>query len=349
MNSTSQRDITQSAAKRRGAFTLVELLVVIAIIGVLIALLLPAVQAAREAARRAQCTNNLKQLALGMHNHHDVNRHFPQNRIGGSDYGWTAYQAWSATYRILPYIEQENLYNQFDRNAGWSANRNGPMETRVDAFICPSAIPAPSSSQISWGGPGSNYGWCTGSSVKTVWGSASEHTGMIIHAEELKMADTTDGLSNTILASELLSGTGVNSGTATYPFDIFYTNDSHFNSVANKSFPTASELDSIGAAAASPTGFRGNNGSLWAWYAQGHSAFNGAATPNWKHPNVGGNCCPGGGHDWGVGIVAPRSMHPTGVNAAMGDGSVHFITDTVDLVTFQRLCHRSDGVSVELP
>src|SRR5947208_3433039 len=94
------------ARARRAGFTLVELLVVIAIIGVLVALLLPAVQTAREAARRSQCTNNLRQMAIGLHNYHDVNQSFPLNYrpVTAGPYSWM--QA------ILPYIEQANLYNQ---------------------------------------------------------------------------------------------------------------------------------------------------------------------------------------------------------------------------------------------
>src|SRR4051812_26028206 len=94
----------------RAAFTLVELLVVIAIIGVLVALLLPAVQSARESARRSQCTNNLKQLGLGMHNFHDTNNKFPFNY---QLLGVNAWEATNASYFILPFIEQQNLFSQF--------------------------------------------------------------------------------------------------------------------------------------------------------------------------------------------------------------------------------------------
>ena len=115
---------------RRG-FTLVELLVVIAIIGILVALLLPAVQAAREAARRMSCSNNIKQIGLAMHNYHDVHKKFPYAQLyygihdgdptsnnGGTGFGWS--------YFILPFVEQENLYDRFDQNQviGDTANSN---------------------------------------------------------------------------------------------------------------------------------------------------------------------------------------------------------------------------------
>src|SRR5437763_188116 len=104
---------------QRAAFTLIELLVVIAIIAVLIGLLLPAVQKVREAANRLKCENNLKQLALGMHNYHDVNLKFPKDAYGGIDNlgvgppKWQPWENFSANYKLLPFIEQQNLYNQF--------------------------------------------------------------------------------------------------------------------------------------------------------------------------------------------------------------------------------------------
>jgi len=335
---------------RRPAFTLVELLVVIAIIGVLVALLLPAVQAAREAARRSQCSNNLKQLGIGMHNHHDTYNVFPKNSYGGVDYGWENWHRFSASYKVLPFIEQTNLYEQFDKSKGWDFHYNGPLNTKVKTFICPSSPPAPARSVVDWGGPGSNYGWCSGSSVIVVWGSTNEVNGMIANSDERKMAEVTDGLSNTIMAGEFLSGTGTkNTGSGKYPYDIFYTDDGSYNSIANKHFPTDGELNTIGSSAkGSPTGVRGNNGTMWGWYSHAQSAFNTAAPPNWRWPSAGGACCPGGAHDWGRGVIPSRSMHPAGVNAGFGDGSVRFIPNSVDLLTYQRLGNRNDGNVVQL-
>jgi prepilin-type N-terminal cleavage/methylation domain-containing protein/prepilin-type processing-associated H-X9-DG protein len=346
---------------RREAFTLVELLVVIAIIGVLVALLLPAVQAAREAARRTQCTNNLKQLGLGIHNFHDTYNYLPYNyQLVGAN----TWEALSAHYFILPYIEQKPLFDQFripaTAKAGqptpaavgdaamWSFNNaaNGPMHVRVGVFVCPSAQRAPARGipASGWGGPGSNYGWSTGSRSEVVW-AGNNFNGMIAYQAERRFADTTDGLSNTLLASEFLSGTGPNS--ATFPFNTFYTSDGLFTSIANRNFPTATELNNIGTQAkGSPSGIRGNNGTLWAWYAAGHSTLNTAAPPNWQFPTAGGNCCPGGAHDWGQGLIPARSLHPGGVNALLGDGSVRFVANTVDLLTWQRVGSRNDGVPV---
>jgi prepilin-type processing-associated H-X9-DG protein len=150
------------------------------------------------------------------------------------------------------------------------------------------------------------------------------------------------------MASEILSGSGMtSSGAGVYPNDIFYVGNGLFNSIVNKNFPTVAELNSIGTTASTaPIGYKSNNGTMWAWYAAAQSTFNTSAPPNWQYPSAGGDCCPGGAHDWGFGIIPPRSNHTGGVNAGMGDGSVRFIQNSVDVLTFQRLGHRRDGQPV---
>ena len=329
------------------AFTLIELLVVIAIIAILIGLLLPAVQKVREASSRAQCSNNLKQLGLAMHSYHDVFRIFPRNytRVGTN-----VWEALSVNFLLLPYLEQNGLFQKMllpaDPNVGDSAAWSNDWtlaNTKLKVFICPSSEPATLRTSDYWGGPGCNYGWSTGSSTETTW-AGTRFNGMISYQSDTKMGDVSDGLSNTILASELLTGSGASSGAGVFPRDIFYTNDGLFNAVVNKNFPTQTELDTIGTAAkTAPSGVRGTIGGNWAWYAAGQSTLTTAAPPNWQFPTAGGNCCPGGAHDWGVGIVPPRSRHAGGVNALFGDGSLRYINDSITLITFQCLGNRSDG------
>src|SRR5262245_51606902 len=121
--------MSASFPHRRGGFTLIELLVVIAIIATLIALLLPAVQKVREAANRMQCANNLKQIGLAVHSYHDVNKRLPASRLQtvGSWLVW-----------VLPYMEQDNLFKQWNTNVYYFAQSQAARQTTVPSFFCPS-------------------------------------------------------------------------------------------------------------------------------------------------------------------------------------------------------------------
>jgi prepilin-type N-terminal cleavage/methylation domain-containing protein/prepilin-type processing-associated H-X9-DG protein len=335
--------VHQVSLHNRRGFTLIELLVVIAIIAILIGLLLPAVQKVREAASRMKCSNNLKQLGLAMHSYHDGRGVFPRNytQVGGN-----AWEALSANYHLLPYVEQSNLYAQGQSNlTNWGWTYGTLMNTQLSVFQCPSAPGGPKrgTHPQGWDGPGTNYAWSTGSSIETVW-AGPRFNGMISYQADRKMAEVSDGLSNTLMGSEVLSGSGQTGATGKYPFDIFYVGNGLFTSVANPDFPTQAEVDAIGNTAKnSPIGYKSNNGTMWGWYAVAHSTLTTAVPPNWIFPSAGGDCCPGGAHDWGYGLIPPRSMHTGGVNAVFGDGSVRFIRSSIDLLTFQRLGHRSDG------
>lgn len=345
-----------SRNRTRSGFTLVELLVVIAIIGVMVGLLLPAVQAAREAARRMSCSNNLRQLALGIHNYHDTHKQFPRNH---QQIGFDLWEALSGiNFGLLPFIEQGPLYDQAnqytnpndatDAGADWSWMYNNLMNTKLTTFLCPSSPAAPSrgTNPAGWDGPGTNYAWCTGSSIDLNWGGAN-FNGMFAYEHNRKMGDIADGLSNTLMVSEILSGMSNSNENGRFPYDIFYAGNGGFNSIADRHFPTAAELDAIGITARdAPIGVRSNNGTMWAWYAAGQSTFNAATTPNWRYPSAGGDCCPGGAHDWGVGLLPSRSKHPGGVNTGLGDASVQFISDSVNLLTYQRLGNGRDGQPV---
>ena len=195
-------------------FTLVELLVVIAIIGVLVALLLPAVQAAREAARRTQCTNNLKQLGLGMHNYHDIHGQFPLPGMIASHLGWNA--------SILPQIEQSPLFDQINFNQasmGQFNSRNLPLSTNlIGAYLCPSSSAETSLMPTTDGGRRvytlHYYGILGPYGTNTSTGQTYRCVNMtqafggecqqgILWQWGSKMRDVTDGTSNTYLFGEL--------------------------------------------------------------------------------------------------------------------------------------------------
>jgi len=202
---------------KRRAFTLVELLVVIAIIGVLVALLLPAVQAAREAARRSSCSNNLKQIGLGLHNYHDNHLQLPPAGMSvGNDFSWAVL--------ILPQIEQENLYEAFDKNIVYSAAANEAVALGMPAaYHCPSGTGLTSGSTGDASGgvriPASHYYGClgprgtnpsTGSAYQEVDVASTYHingvmsgNGMFIDSKGYKFRDCTDGTANTMMVGEI--------------------------------------------------------------------------------------------------------------------------------------------------
>ncbi|MEX0792847.1 MAG: DUF1559 domain-containing protein [Pirellulaceae bacterium] len=198
---------SKAATSRRG-FTLVELLVVIAIIGVLVALLLPAVQQAREAARRSQCLNNLKQLGLAVHNFHDTFNELPPSRIRQNYPGWSAL--------ILPFMEQDNLFEMIDLKQTYVNQLPEVQQSPVAGYVCPSRRSVGSQTTNTQAGGTTNNGatWdyanVDGDDIDGSVMRNANATGMLLIADgnqnsyrsRTNMANVTDGLSNTIMIGE---------------------------------------------------------------------------------------------------------------------------------------------------
>jgi len=312
--------MSRSNAIRRSGFTLVELLVVIAIIGVLVALLLPAVQAAREAARRTQCNNNVKQLLIGMHNHHDTHRQFPQGIYTNN--GSATGGAWSAF--ILPFVEQENLYDRMTfavEGANWGSSggisgatldststttRNvAALEAEVPAFRCPSSPMDEHVQDQSTDGwtvlnryP-ANYLGCASGVVTDDSGTFRTLDGMLFTESKTRFSSITDGSSNTVLVAEALPD--VNADFTTYESS---DRKDHWL-------------------------FGGDDSDV----LRDHSEHLGSTGVPINTTNE----------------VAFGSQHPGGCQFGLADGSVHFIAENIDFDILRNLGSRADGNVVTLP
>ena len=334
---------------RRRAFTLVELLVVIAIIGVLVALLLPAVQAAREAARRMQCANHQKQLALAAQNFHDTLRRLPpggamdQPPFGTDTAPPLANARWGSSWMvyILPYIEQQPLHDkwQFTGQSGaFNANNNAAANgVVIKVFFCPSSPLKikPATSQA--GATYANYVGVSGAvdglipnfseSRINTWpcGGTISGGGVMIPNGELKLGDITDGTSNTMEFSEqgnwLKDTNGVKQEWRASQTWGWY--------LGVKAPGVPPNFDNAGSDNRQPnmTTIR---------YPINHQPASGWAN---DVPGIGvgltGNC---------VGANVPiNGTHPAGVNCAFADGSVRFLTNSTPLAILANMATRDDG------
>lgn len=318
-------------SSRRSGFTLIELLVVIAIIAVLIALLLPAVQQAREAARRSQCKNNLKQIGLALHNYLDTFTKFPP---GGTYESGTAGSGWSVQSRILPYVDQGNLGNliDFSKNYNVAPNQNTVTAQKIPLFMCPSetndrAYPDGATTHYPL-----NYAVNYGSWL--VWDPATGKTGDGAFAPNSGLSDRnfTDGTSNTIGVSEVKAWQRYlrDSGTPTptlpgSPLDVS---------------PLAGTLKESGH-------------NEWVDSRLNQTGFTSVFGPNTKVPHVDGGVTYD--VDWvnqregssatvaTYGAMTSRSFHTGIVHSMLMDGSVRSISENIDLTTWRRLISVADG------
>ncbi|VTS05053.1 DUF1559 domain-containing protein [Tuwongella immobilis] len=316
-----------TSTRPRSGFTLIELLVVIAIIAILIGLLLPAVQKVREAAARMKCQNNIKQLGLALHMHHQDYERFPSAYQNRTDLPSGNFYRWSVLAMLTPYLEQTNLYRQLDLNSSLYDNSSGvvvrPQHVQwvsqtVPLFLCPSDRGQP----IQTGWAPSNYVVCSGSGLN---GGVNTNTdGLFFIDSRVRMTDITDGTSNTAAMAEQILGAGTPAAPATVarPFEIreIYA-----------WVPTAPTLDLTTCNSASG---QADRGSRWADGASTSTLYNHFLTPN----STNSDC-----FSRFAGWKAARSRHTGGANVLLADGSVRFVTNSISSVTWAALGSRAGG------
>jgi prepilin-type N-terminal cleavage/methylation domain-containing protein/prepilin-type processing-associated H-X9-DG protein len=318
--------------RARSAFTLIELLVVIAIIAVLIALLLPAVQSAREAARRAQCVNNLKQIGLAMANYESSLGCLPMSMgLDSPGFGYPEPASYSGLSMLLPYMEQSVVFSSLNYSiVRLDPGNNTAMATAVNSFLCPSD---PQKS-LPVGQAGENYRPNSGSTIDYVWGwsdpwgfntSLPPFNGPCYPGSKTRLAEITDGTSNTAGWSEMGLG-DMSNAIGTEKTDQFWT----------QTFPSVPDdaISQCQSFLVSNLAYQGLSTSGVPW-------IEGSTSAMYNHVNV---------PDKRSCIFPPgrimntaNSYHPGGVNVALCDGSVRFVKDSISLATWRALGSRNGG------
>ncbi len=333
------------------AFTLVELLVVIAIIGVLVGLLLPAVQAAREAARRMQCSNNLKQLGLAMHNYALTYQEMLPN--AGWSYPGGYPNDYSPIAKLLPFSEQQNLFNLVDFSIymGHPGRADLPIGLRAAAatpvpfFYCPSDGETPVHNLTLPSGAiipvaGANYAMNQGSGMDGQFHpSFGAADGLCWVDSKNRFASLTDGTSNTLAFTESLRG------SVTTPSSVTPTRTEvqHLRGATSPSAALLALADAGDLTAMLPSIPSWNASRLMFWLrgcSPDGPVMNGRLVPNAPVPDLVRGSSK---------ATAARSNHTGGVEACYADGSVHFVSDSIDRVTWHAMWTRSGGEVVSLP
>ncbi|MFG0267102.1 MAG: DUF1559 domain-containing protein [Rhodopirellula sp. JB055] len=337
--------------KTRSAFTLVELLVVIAIIGVLVGLLLPAVQAAREAARRMSCSNNFKQLGLALHNYHAAYNTFPYSRVATQ----TQWRGLGPTVAMTPFMEQQAIWemisNPHTSDSGttyvefggfpWSSDYT-PNRFQIPTLRCPSD---PAEGETIGR---TNYAFCYGDAARYItfywfdgeqrsdpgyeWaGDSSVWRGMWKWNKKKKFRDCLDGTSQTIIMGEManfLDDRAIIGTAAVFGSQDFQTDLEQCKNTVDPERPqfyaTGVELIGYGS-----YGGQSNRGRWWTDSVSCNSAINTILGPN----SVSCTYSTGPGSDWTGGVYSVTSRHQGGAHVLMTDGSVKFITDSINAST----------------
>lgn len=344
---------------RRG-FTLIELLVVIAIIAILVALLLPAVQSAREAARRSQCKNNLKQYGIALHSYHETTKVFPQgsynNGLTGATTGFFDWRNHSATVMLLPYMDQGGLYKNYQSNVIMSQTVGNNYANSTPAYNMANAAklsitqcPSESATVLTSGSPAlqngaSSYVYCAGANHG--WSSNSgDQNGMFNMGYTVRLSDVRDGTANVIAMSEqALGGVSPNS-TSSPDYALIKQAASTLSSAA---MPTQASVVSWANACNSSGSYMTTSGQTagnwWHRGLFGATLFNTLLTPNYRAYNCNANCV--GCDPNGAALQVARSRHAGGVHALMVDGATRFVSNSVDWNTWLRAGNRADGQAI---